>query len=174
MHCETGAWHDNNIQSETTGLKHLNDSKAFLKNRMIWMIFIKILKNKIKIKTAKYWLFFMIWLVIRLVIKKLNLIVTELFVTGRKLNISLVFITQFYFAVPKYIRLNSTHYFIMTIPNKQELQQIAFNHLSDIDFKDFTNLSKKYTAKPHSLLVIDITLASDNPLCFRENFFENI
>ena len=51
--------------------------------------------------------------------KKLNQIVTELFIRGRKLNISLVFITQTYFALPKNIRLNSTHYFIMEIPNKR-------------------------------------------------------
>ena len=57
--------------------------------------------------------------------KKLNPIVTELFIRGRKLNISLVFIAQCYFAVPKNIRLNSTHYFIFTIPNKRELQQIV-------------------------------------------------
>ena len=62
--------------------------------------------------------------------KKLNPIVTELFIRGRKLNISLVFITKSYFPVPKNIRLNSTHYFNMNIPNKHELQQIAFNHSS--------------------------------------------
>ena len=54
--------------------------------------------------------------------EKLNPIVTELFVRGRKLNISLVFITQSYFAVPKNIRLNSAHYFIMKIPIKRDLQ----------------------------------------------------
>ena len=91
--------------------------------------------------------------------KKLNPIVTELFIRGRKLNISLVFITQSYFAVPKNIRLNSTHYFVMKIPNKRELQQIAFNHSSDIDFQDFMNLYKKSTAKPYSFFVIDTTLA---------------
>ena len=68
--------------------------------------------------------------------KRLNPVVTELFIRGRKLNISLVFILQSYFAVPKNIRLNSMHYFIMKIPNKWELQQIAFNHSSDIDFQD--------------------------------------
>ena len=67
--------------------------------------------------------------------KKLNSIVTELFIRGRKLNISLVFITQSYFKVPKDVRLNSTHFFIMKIPNKRELQQIPLNHSSDIDFK---------------------------------------
>ena len=57
----------------------------------------------------------------------------------------------------------------MEIPNKQELQQIAFNYSSDIDFKDFMNLYQKYAAKPYSFLVIEATLASDNSLCFREN-----
>ena len=75
--------------------------------------------------------------------KKPNPIVTELFIGGRKLNISHVIITQSYFAVPKIITLNSTHYFVMKIPNKRELQQIAFNHLSDIDFQDFMNHYKK-------------------------------
>ena len=65
--------------------------------------------------------------------KKLNSIVTELFIRGRKLNISIVFITQSYFKVTKDVRLNSTHFFIMRIPNKRELQQIALNHSSDID-----------------------------------------
>ena len=69
--------------------------------------------------------------------QKLNPIVTELFIRGRKLNISIVFITQSYFKVPKDVRLNSTHFFIVKILNKRELQQIALNHSSDIDFKDF-------------------------------------
>ena len=106
--------------------------------------------------------------------KKLNPIVTELFIRGRKLNISLVFITQSYFAVPKNIRLNSTHYFVMKIPNKRELQQIAFNHSSDIDFQDFMNFYKKCTAKLHSFLVIDTTLASDNCSRFTKNLLERI
>ena len=72
--------------------------------------------------------------------KKLNPILIELFIKGRKLNISLVFITKSCF--PKNIRLNSTHYFIMKIPNKRRLQQIEFNHSSDIDFRDFMNLYK--------------------------------
>ena len=72
--------------------------------------------------------------------EKLNKIVTKLFIRRRKLNISLVFITQSYFKVSKDVRLNTTHFFIMKIPNKRELQQIAYNHSSDIDFKDFMNL----------------------------------
>ena len=103
--------------------------------------------------------------------KKLNSIVTELFIRRRKLNISLVFITQSYFKVPKDVRLNTTHFFIMKIPNKRELQQIAISHSSDIDFKDFINIYKKCTHKPYSFLVNDITLASDDPLRFRKNLY---
>ena len=67
--------------------------------------------------------------------KRLNPIVTELFTRCRKLNISFIFIAQSYFAVPKNIRLNSSHYFIMKIPNKKELQQIAFSHSQILTFK---------------------------------------
>ena len=62
----------------------------------------------------------------------------------------------------------------MKIPNKRELQQIAFNHSSDIDFQDFMNLYKKSTAKPYSCLVNDTTLASDSSLHFRKNLLETI
>ena len=103
--------------------------------------------------------------------KKLNPIVTELFIRGRKLNISIVFITQSYFKVPKDVRLSSTHFFIMKILNKRELQQIALNHSSDIDFKDFMKIYKECTKEPYSFLVNDITLQSDNPLRFRYNLF---
>ena len=72
--------------------------------------------------------------------KKLSPIVTELFLRGRKLNISLVFISQSYFKVLKTIRLNETYYFVKKIPNKKELQQIASNHLSGINFKEFIRL----------------------------------
>ena len=75
--------------------------------------------------------------------KKLNSIVTELFIRGRKLNISLVFITQSYLKVPKYVRLNTTHFFIMKIPNKRGLQQVAINHSSNVNTKDFANIYKK-------------------------------
>ena len=98
-----------------------------------------------------------------LINKKLDPIVTGLVIRGRKLNISLVFITESYFAVPKNIRLNSTHYFMMKIPKKQEFQQI-----------DFMNLYRKCAAKPYSFLVIDATLPSNNPLYFRKILLERI
>ena len=103
--------------------------------------------------------------------KKLNSMITELFIRGRKLNISLVLITQSYFKVPKDVRLNSTDFFIMKISDKRELQQIALNHSSDISTKDFIKIYKKFKAKPYSFLVNDATIASDNPLRFRRNLF---
>ena len=70
--------------------------------------------------------------------------------------------------------MSSAHRFIMKIPNKQELQQFAFNNSSGIKFQDFTNLYKKCTAKPYSFLVIDATLAQDNHSCFKKNLLERI
>ena len=82
--------------------------------------------------------------------KKLNSIVTELFIRGRKLNISLVFITQSYFKVPKDVRLNTTHFFIAKIPSKRELQQIGTNQSSDISPKVFINIYRECTFEPYS------------------------
>ena len=91
---------------------------------ILLVIFIKTLKIIIQIKNKETNIFFDM-IADMLSNKKLNPIVTELFVRGRKWNISLVFITQCYFAVPKDVRLNCTHYFITKIPNKQEVKQIA-------------------------------------------------
>ena len=89
---------------------------------------IKILKITIQEKKRKVLIIFDDMIADMINNKKLNLIRTELFIRGRKLNISIVFITQSYFKVQKDVRLNSTHFFIMKIPNKRELEQIALNH----------------------------------------------
>ena len=94
--------------------------------------------------------------------KKLNSIVTEMFIRGRKMNISIVFITQSYFKVPKEARLSTMHFFIGKISNERDLQQIAINHSSDIDFKDFMKIYKKCTAGKYSFLANGMTLPSDN------------
>ena len=88
---------------------------------MIWKIFIKDIEEYNPNKKRKILIVFGDMIADILSNKKLNPIVTELLIRGRKLNISLVFITQSYFALPKYIRLNSTHYFVLKIPNKREL-----------------------------------------------------
>ena len=103
--------------------------------------------------------------------KKQNSIVTESFIRGRKLNISLIFITQSYFKVPKDVKLNTTHFFIAKIPDKRELQQITINHSPDISTKDFTNIYRKCAAEPYYFLVNDTMLVSNNPLSFRKNLF---
>ena len=95
-------------------------------------------------------------------------------IRGRKLNISLVFITQSYFKVPKDVRLSTSHFFIAKIPDNRELQQISINHSSDINTKDFSNIYRKYTAEQYSFLVNDTTLASNNSLNFRKNFLTYI
>ena len=77
--------------------------------------------------------------------KKFQAIIKELFVRCRKLNISLVFITQSYFSVPKDVRLNSTHYLIIKINNKRELQNIAINNSADIDYQDFMKIYRECT-----------------------------
>ena len=152
----------------------MNDSKAFIEFSNEINDIYKNIEESISNKRGKILIVLDDMIADMLSNKKPNPKVTELLIRGIKLNIPLVFITQFYFVVSKAIRLNSTHYFVMKISNKTELQQIAFNHSSDIDFQDFMNLYKKCTAKPYSLLVIDTTLASDNPLCFRKNLSERI
>ena len=100
---------------------------------------------------------------------ELNSIVTEPFIRGRKLNIYVVFITQSYFKVPKDVRNNSTHFHIMKIPKKGELQQIVINHSSDINTGDFIEIYRKCTDKLYLFLFIDTTLSSNNRLTFRKN-----
>ena len=75
--------------------------------------------------------------------KILSVAVTELFIRGRKLNMLLVFISRTYFKMPKDIRHIATH-FIVKLPNKRELQQLASNHSSDTEFKDFMRRYKDY------------------------------
>ena len=106
--------------------------------------------------------------------KHFQSIIKKLFIRCRKLNISLVFIIQSYFSVPKDVRLNSTHYLIMKINNRRELQNIATNHSADIDYKDFMKIYRECIKEPYSFLTIDTTLPSSNPLRFRKNLFDTL
>ena len=105
--------------------------------------------------------------------KKFQAIVKELFIRCRKLNISLVFITQSYFSVPKGVILNSTHYLIRKINNKRDLQNIAINHSADIDYQDFIKIYRECTQKPYNFLTIDTTLPASNPLRSRKKLFDS-
>ena len=135
---------------ESRGLKHLNDSKTLIEYANDIDYIYKSIKEYIPNKKYKILIVFDDTIADILSNKKLNPIVTKLFIRGRKLNISIVFITQSYFLVIKNIKTNSTLYSIMKIPNKQELQQVVFNHSPDIDFKKFMNFYKKSTTKAYS------------------------
>ena len=97
-----------------------------------------------------------------------------MFIRCRKINISLVFITQSYFALPKDVRLNSTHYLIMKINNKRELQNTAINHSAEIDYKDFIKIYREGTKEPYNFLTIGTILPSTNTLRFRKNLFNTL
>ena len=130
---------------ENVGLKRFNDPKAFEYSNDMCDVY-KNIDDYNRDKDHKILIVFDDMIANIIKNKKLNSIVTELFIRGRKLNISLVFITQSYFKVPKDVRLNTSHFFIAKIPNKRELQQIAINHSSDISTKDFANIYRKCTS----------------------------
>ena len=125
---------------ESTRLKYFNDPKAFIEYSNDVQDVYKNINYYNLNKVNKVLIVFDDMIADMINNKKLNSIVTELFIKGRKLNISLVFITHSYFKVPKDVRLNTTHFFIIKIPNKRELQQTVTNHLSDIDFNDFIRI----------------------------------
>ena len=102
--------------------------------------------------------------------RKLQAIIKELFIRCRKVNISLVFITQSCFSVPKDVRLNSTHYLVRKINSRKELLNIAINHSVDIDYHSFVRIYRECPRKPYSFLTIDTTLPASDPLRFRNNF----
>ena len=156
---------------ESTRLKHFNDPKAFTEYSNDMHNVYENIDEYNTDKERKILIAFDDMIADMINNKKLNSIVTELFIRGRKLNISLVFITLSYFKVPKNVRLNTTHFFITKIPNERELQQIALNHSSDISTKDFIKTDKECAAELYYFLVNDITLASDNSLRFRKNLF---
>ena len=116
---------------EKVGLNHYDDPKAFIEYSNDMQDVYKNIDEYNPDKENKILIVFDDMIADMINNKKLNSIVTELFIRGRKLNISLVFIRQSYFKVPKDCRLNSTHFFIMKIRNNREFQQIALNHSSD-------------------------------------------
>ena len=157
---------------ENAGIKHLNDSKAFTEcSNTMNNVYENIDNYNLKRK-RKILIVFDDMIAEIMTNKKFQSIIKELFIRCRKLNISLVFITKSYFSVPKDVRLNSTHYLIMKINNKNELQNIAINHSADIDYKDFISIYRECAKKPYNFLTIDTTLPSTNPLRFRKHLFD--
>ena len=114
-------------KTEGVGIDHFNDPKTFIEYSNDMHDVYKNIDEYNPDKENKILIVFDDMIADMIHNKKLNSIVTELFIRGRKLNISLVFITQSYFKVPKDVRLNTTHFFITKIPNNRELQNIAQN-----------------------------------------------
>ena len=157
---------------EDVGIKHLNDPKAFIE----YLACMDDVYNNINVynpnRKRKILIVFDDMIADIITNKKFQHIIKELFIRCRKLNISLVFITQSYFSAPKEVRLNSTHYLIIKIHNKRELQQIAINHSGDTDYKDFMKIYRKCTSEPYYFLTIDSTLPANNSLRFRKNLLD--
>ena len=134
---------------EDAGTKHLNDPEAFTECYNTMDDIYEDIDEHNPSRERKIFIMFDDMIADIMKNKKFQAIIKELSIRSRKLNISLVFITQSYFSVPKVVRLNSTHYLIMKINNKRELQNIAINHTADIDYKDFMKIYRECTEEPY-------------------------
>ena len=153
---------------KNTGIKHLNDPNAFIECSNTMDDVYENINDYNPIRKRKKLIVFDDMIADIMTNKKFQAIIKELFIRCRKLNISLVFITQSYFSVPKDVRLNSTHYLIMKINNRKELQNIAINHSADIDYNNFVKIYRERKRKPYSFLTIDTTLPASDLLRFRK------
>ena len=159
---------------ENAGIKHVNDGNAFIECSNTMDDVYKSINDYNLNTKRKILIPFDDKIADIMTNKKFQAIINELFIRFRKINISLVFIIQSYFSVPKDIRLNSKHCFIMKINNKRELQNIAINHSADTDYKDFMKIYRECTKELYNFLTIDTTLPSSNPLRFRKNLFDTL
>ena len=139
---------------ENAGIKHLNDSKAFIECSNTMDDVYENIDDYNLIARRKILIVFDDMIADIMTNKKFHPVVKELFIRCRKLNISLVFITQSYFSVPKDVKLNSSHYLIMKINNRKELQNIARTHSADVDYKDFMKIYRECTKEPYFLLLL--------------------
>ena len=158
---------------ENVGIKHYNDSTEFFEcsNTMdeVYEDIDNYNSKRDKKSLNCFW-----WHVADIMTnRRSQSIIKELFIRCRKLNISLIFITQSYFSVPKDVRLNSTHYLIMKINSRREFKNITINHSADIDYNDFMKIYREGTKKPFNFLTIDTTLPASNLLRFRKNLFDS-
>ena len=156
-----------------TGIKHLNDPNAFIECSNTMDDVYENIHDYNSSRKRKILIVFDDMIADIMTNKKFQAIIKELFIRCRKLNISLVFITQSYFSVPKDVRLNLTHYLITKINNKRELQNIEINHSADIDYNDFMKIYRERLRESYNVLIIDTTLPASNFLRFRKNLFDS-
>ena len=159
---------------ENAGIKHLNDSKAFIEYSNTMNDVYKNFDNHNPNRKRKILIVFDDMIADIMTNKRFQSVIKDLFIRRKKPNISLVFITQSYFSVPKVVRLNLTHYLIMEINIKRELQNIAINKSADIDYKKFIKMYRECKKEPYNFLAIDIKLPSSNPLRFRKKLFDTL
>ena len=155
---------------EKAGIKHLNDHTVFTEYSSTMDYILENIEDYNKKRKRKTLLVFDDMISHVMSDKKARQILKELFIRCRKLNISLCFLTQSYFSVPKDVRLNFTHYISFKSNNKRELQNIAINHFADIDYKDFIKIYRNYTKEPFNFLTIDTTKDKK----FTKNFDESL
>ena len=155
---------------EDAGIKHVNNSNAFIECSNTMDDVYENINDYNPIRKRKKLIVFDDMIADIMDNRRFQAIIKELFIRCRKLNISLVFITQSYFSITKYVRLNSTHYLIMKINSRKGLQNIATDHSADIDYKDFMKLYRECTKEPFNFLTIDAAL----PARFRKNLFDSL
>ena len=143
---------------EKTGLKNLIDKNAFIEHSNNMDDIYENIEDYNKKRKRKVLIVFDDTISHIVSDKKAQQVLKDLFIRCRKLNISLCFLTQCYFSVPKDVRLNCTHYIIFKLNNKRELQNTAIRHSADINYKDFVNIYRKCTEKPYNFLTIDTTV----------------
>ena len=152
------------------GIKHFNDPTAFIESSNDMNDVFTNIDDYNKHRKRKVLIIFDDMVAEIMSSKNFKAIIKELFIRCRKLNISIVFITQSCFRTPKDARLNSTQYVIMKIQSKKESQNIAQENSGDINFKDFLKIYIDYTSEAYSCMIFDATVPSDHPMRFRKNF----
>ena len=155
-----------NKKYKDKGIKHLNNPNALTECSSTMDDVYENIHDYNSSRKIKILIFFDDMIADIMTNKKFQAIIKELFIRCRKLNISLIFITQSYFSVPKDVRLNSTHHLIMKINDKRELQNIAINHSADIDYQDFVKIYRECSKELYNFLTKDTTLPGSDPLRF--------
>ena len=157
---------------EQAGIKNLNDSHAFTEYSNDMNDVLDDINNYNKNRDKKVLIIFDDMIADIMRSEKFKAIVKELFIRCRKLNISIVFITQSYFRTPKDARLNSTHYILMKIGNYKKLKSIAEENSGHLNFKDFLKIYNYCTKEPYSFMLVDTRPTAR--VTFKKNFDEPI
>ena len=157
---------------EKSGIKNLNDPHAFIEYSDDMSDVLDDINNYNKNRDKKELIVFDDMIADIEYNKNFKRIIKELFYRARKINVSIVFITQSYFRALKDARLNSTHYILMKIGNKKELKRIAEEKSGHLDYKDFLKICNCCTRKPYSFMTIDTRHTAS--LTFKKKFNEPI